>query len=140
MQELIKKLEQLLDKEEIDLKEVQNLKAEFSKKHIKGLKIDDYIGDYPTFMEPVILREKVKIGDDVLIGPNIYIGSNSIIGDYVEISNSIVLDNVTIGDNIKLVNCIITKGSKLNFSNFTDKNCILKGTANSIEDLNIIYF
>ncbi|KKK41072.1 hypothetical protein LCGC14_0632370 [marine sediment metagenome] len=140
MQELIKKLEQLLDKEEIDLKEVQNLKAEFLKKHIKGLKIDDYIGDYPTFMEPVILGEKVKIGDDVLIGPNIYIGSNSIIGDYVEISNSIVLDNVTIGDNIKLVNCVIAGGSKLNFSNFNEKNCILKGTANSIEELEMIYF
>ena len=140
MQELIKKLEQLLDKEKIDLAEVQNLKAELLKKHITGLKIDNYIGDYPTFMEPVILGEKVKIGDDVLIGPSIYIGTNSIIGDYVEISNSIILDNVTIGNNIKLVNCIIANGSKLNFSNFTEKNCILKGTAKSIEDLNIIYF
>jgi len=140
MKELIKKLEQLLDKEEIDLEVVQNIKAEFLKKHIKGLKIDNYIGDYPTFMEPVILGDKVKIGDDVLIGPKIYIGSNSIIGDYVEISNSIILDNVTIGENIKLVNCIVAKNSKLNFSNFTDKNCILKGTAKSIEELNIIYF
>lgn len=140
MEELIKKLEQLLENEEIDLKEVQTIKVEFLKKHMKGLKIDDYIGDYPTFLEPVILGEKVKIGDDVLIGPNIYIGSNSTIGDYVEISNSIILDNVTIGDNIKLVNCVIARSSQLNFSNFNEKNCILKGTANSIAELDIIYF
>ena len=140
MKELLQQLEILLIEKEINLAKIKQLKTKLLSDHIKGLKIDNYIGDYPTFMEPVILGDKVKIGDDVLIGPNIYIGSNSTIGDYVEISNSIIFNNVEIGHNIKLDNCIITKKTKLNFSNFTEKNCILKGSANSIEDLNIIYF
>ncbi|MFX1408059.1 MAG: hypothetical protein ACFFC9_14105 [Promethearchaeota archaeon] len=101
-------------------------------------KVDNYLGDYPTFIEPVYLEEKVKIGDDVLLGPNVYIGANSIIGDYVEISNSIVLDNVSIGDNFKLENCIITKNSKLSFSNLNINDSILAGSANSKQELRII--
>ncbi|MFW9874265.1 MAG: hypothetical protein ACFFG0_14260, partial [Candidatus Thorarchaeota archaeon] len=108
--------------------------------HIKGLKIENYIGDYPTFMEPVILGNKVKIGDDVLIGPRVYIGSNSEIDDYVEISNSIIFDEVKIGNNFKLDNCIIVKDSKLNFNNYSNKNCVLKGNANSLEELEVKSF
>ena len=129
MKELLKVIEQLLNDKEIDKKKIQELKNVFLKKHVKGLKIDNYIGDYPTFMEPVILGDKVKIGDDVLIGPNIYIGNNSEIGDYVEISNTIVFDNVKIGNNFKLDNCIIVKGCKLNFNNYSNKNCILNETS-----------
>ena len=138
MKELLNKIEQLLSEEKIEIMTIQELMTEFLRIHVKGLKIDNYIGDYPTFMEPVILGDNVMIGDDVLIGPNIYIGSNSDIGDYVEISNSIIYDNVKIGNNIKLDNCIIVKGCELNFNNYSNKNCILKGIANSKKDLKII--
>jgi len=100
--------------------------------------VNNYLGDYPTFIEPVHLEKNVKIGDDVLLGPNVYIGANSIIGDYVEISNSIVLDNVNIGENFKIENCIILKDSKLTFSNLNIRDSILAGSANSKEELRII--
>lgn len=103
-------------------------------------KIDKYIGDYPTFIEPVFLGKNVRIGDDVLIGPNVLIGDNSEIGDYVEVSNSIIFENAKIGENFKLENCIIIKDSSLNFSNFSFKNCILKGRSkskNEVEKFNI---
>ncbi|MFX0166170.1 MAG: hypothetical protein ACFFAG_09990 [Promethearchaeota archaeon] len=138
MKELLQQLEQLLNEQDLDLLKIQNLKAEILKNHIKGLRIENYIGDYPTFMEPVILGDSVKIGDDVLIGPRVYIGSNSEIEDYAEISNSIIFDNVKIGSNFKLDNCIIIKDSKLNFDNFNNRNCIIKGIVDSEEELEII--
>lgn len=138
MKELLKQLEQLLNEKDFDLLKIQELKTEILKNHVKGLKIENYIGDYPTFMEPVILGDKVKIGDDVLIGPKVYIGNDSEIEDYAEISNSIIFDNVKIGKNFKLDNCIIIKNSKLNFDNFSNKSCILKGIAESEEELEII--
>jgi NDP-sugar pyrophosphorylase family protein len=100
-------------------------------------KVDNYLGDYPTFIEPVYLETNVKIGDDVLLGPNVYIGANSSIGDYVEISNSIILDNASIGENFKLENCIIAKDSKFNFNNLNIKNAILIGSASSKNELTI---
>jgi len=138
MKELLKQLEQLLNEKDLDLLKIQELKTEILKNHIKGLKIENYIGDYPTFMEPVILGDSVKIGDDVLIGPKVYIGTDSVIEDYAEISNSIIFDNVKIGKNFKLDSCIIINNSKLNFDNFSSKNCILKGIAESEEELEII--
>ena len=138
MKELLKKIEQLLIEDQIETKMIIELMTELLKLHVKGLKIDNYIGDYPTFMEPVVLGDNVRIGDDVLIGPNIYIGNNSDIGDFVEISNSIIFDNVKIGNNIKLDNCIVAKDCKLNFNNYTNKNSILKGIANSKEELEVI--
>ncbi len=138
MKEILKQLEQLLNEKDFDLLKIQELKTEILKNHVKGLKIENYIGDYPTFMEPVILGDNVKIGDDVLIGPKVYIGNDSEIEDYAEISNSIIFDNVKIGKNFKLDNCIIVNNSKLNFDNFSNKNCILKGIAESEEELEII--
>ena len=138
MKEDLNKLEQLLSEKELDLEQIQELKSRLLTEHIRGLKIENYIGDYPTFMEPVILGDKVKIGDDVLLGPKVYIGSNSEIEDYAEISNSIIFDNVKIGKNFKLDNCIIIKNSILNFNNFSSKNSILKGTAETKEVLEII--
>jgi len=138
MKEILKQLEQLLNEKDLDLLKIQELKTEILKNHVKGLKIENYIGDYPTFMEPVILGDNVKIGDDVLIGPKVYIGNDSEIEDYAELSNSIIFDNVKIGKNFKLDNCIIIKNSKLNFDNFSNKNCILKGIAESEEELEII--
>ena len=137
MKEEIQKIEKLC--ENIDKIKDYNILTLFQNT-LKKLtnKINNYLGDYPTFIEPVYLEEKVKIGDDVLLGPNVYIGANSIIGDYVEISNSIVLDNVSIGENFKIENCIITKNSKFSFSNLNIKDSILVGSANSKQELRII--
>lgn len=138
MIEQLKELEQLLNEKDLDLSKIQELKTKILKNYVKGLRIENYIGDYPTFMEPVILGDKVKIGDDVLIGPRVFIGSNSEIEDYAEISNTIIFDNVKIGNNFKLDNCIIVKDTELNFDNFSNENCILKGIAESKEELTII--
>ena len=140
MKDLLKQLEKLLNEKDLDLLKIQELKTEILKNHIKGLKIENYVGDYPTFMEPVILGDSVKIGDDVLIGPRVYIGNHSEIEDYAEISNSIIFDKVKIGSNFKLDNCIIIKDSKLNFDNFSNTNGILKGVADSEDELEIISF
>ena len=140
---------------EIALKEIENLimnlknsepsnilelLSSFFKKYITRSHIDNYIGDYPTFIEPVYLEKNVKIGDDVLLGPNVYVGKNSVINDYGEISNTIILENVTLGKNFKLNSCIIERGSLFNFSNLNVRNCVLKGKSNSKEDLSQINF
>jgi NDP-sugar pyrophosphorylase family protein len=138
MEELLKQLELLLSEKDLNIIKIKEIKQLLLKEHILGLKIDNYIGDYPTFMEPVILGESVKIGDDVLIGPKVYIGNNSEINDYAELSNCIIFDDVKIGNNFKLDNCIILKNSKLNFDNFSSQNCILKGVAESKDELEII--
>lgn len=140
MKEKLEEIEELVNEIEVDILKLQNLFSNFLKQHLKGLIIENYIGEYPTFMEPVILGEKVKIGDDVLIGPYVYIGENSEIGNYAELSNTIIFDNVRVGDNIKLDNCIVTKNCKLNFYNSYIKNCILKGIANSEKEVLKIYF
>jgi NDP-sugar pyrophosphorylase family protein len=102
--------------------------------------IDNYIGDYPTFIEPVYLEENVKIGDDVLLGPNVYIGKNCEIGDYVEISNSILFNNVNVNENITIENCIIANGCKLNFTNEYLENAVLKGVSNSVSEIDKLGF
>lgn len=140
MKEKLEEIEELVNEIEVDIIKLQNLFSNYLKQHLKGLIIENYIGEYPTFMEPVILGEKVKIGDDVLIGPYVYIGENSEIGNYAELSNTIIFNNVRVGDNIKLDNCIIAKDCKLNFNNSNIKNCILKGIANSEKEVLKIYF
>ena len=140
MMKELEEIELLVNEIEVDIIKLQNLFPNFIKQHLKGLFIENYIGEYPTFMEPVILGEKVAIGDDVLIGPYVYIGKNSEIGNYVEISNTIIFDNVKIGENIKLDNCIIARNCKLNFNNSNIKNCILKGIATSEKEILKIYF
>jgi len=102
--------------------------------------IDKYIGDFPTFIEPVYLEKNVEIGDDVLLGPNVYIGANVKIGDYVELSNTIIFDGVTLGNNLKLENCIIAPKSLLNFENFKCTSTILSGKADSEKSLTKIPF
>jgi NDP-sugar pyrophosphorylase family protein len=138
MRENLKQLEELINEKDLDLTSIKELHSLLLKDYIIGLKIENYIGDYPTFMEPVILGDSVKIGDDVLIGPKVYIGNNCEIKDYAEISNSIIFDNVKIGKNFKLNNCIITGGSRFNFDNFSCNNCILKGSAETRDSLEII--
>jgi NDP-sugar pyrophosphorylase family protein len=109
---------------------------------IKSLtnQIENYVGDYPTFIEPVYLEENVKLGDDVLLGPNVYVGKNCEIGNYVEISNSILLDNVTINENIKLENCIIAAECVMNFTNVSFNNLLIKGVSDSQNGLQKLNF
>ncbi|TFG01730.1 MAG: NDP-sugar synthase, partial [Promethearchaeota archaeon] len=102
--------------------------------------VDNYIGDFPTFIEPVHLGKNVKIGDDVMIGPNVYIGDNCEIGDYVELANTILFDHVVLGENFTLENCIIAPNSKLRFNNLKAFASILKGEADSVESAQIFSF
>ena len=97
--------------------------------------IDNYIGDFPTFIEPVYLENNVEIGDDVLLGPNVYVGADVKIGDYVELSNTIIFDDVTLGNNFKLEKCIIAPKTHLNFENFKCNSTILSGKVDSEKDL-----
>ncbi|KKM68933.1 hypothetical protein LCGC14_1455930 [marine sediment metagenome] len=141
MEKDLEKIKKIIDEiKENQTSEINDLLTRFLRTSLKRSKIDNFIGDYPTFIEPVFLEENVKIGDDVLLGPNVYIGANSEIGNYVEISNTIIFENVIIGENFKLVNCIVDKNSVFEFSNLNVKNCILKGSANSEENLNKIDF
>lgn len=109
---------------------------------IKSLsnQIENYVGDYPTFIEPVYLEENVKLGDDVLLGPNVYVGKNCEIGNYVEVSNSILLDNVKVNENIKLENCIIAADCVMNFTNVSFNNLLIKGVSDSQDGLQKLNF
>ena len=98
-------------------------------------RVDKFIGDYPTFIEPVYLEDNVKIGDDVLLGPNVYVGKNSEIKDYVELSNTILLNNVTIGENFKLENCIVLENCSLDFKDLNLKKSIIIRSASSKSEL-----
>jgi len=141
MEKDLKEIENLIERpENSDLNKIPDLIRSFFKNNITHSKIDNFIGDYPTFIEPVYLERNVKIGDDVLLGPNVYIGSGSEIEDYVEISNTIIFKKVRIGKNFKLTNCIIGKECVFNFSNLNVRNCILIDSANSEENLNRINF
>ena len=134
MKEELVKIEELIGNfDDLDKSNIKELMQKFFAK--LSNRVEKYIGDYPTFIEPVFLGENVKIGDDVLLGPNVYIGGNSEIQDYDEISNTIIFDNVTIGQNFKLENCIVAKNSSLKFKNLNKKNSVLIGTANSKDEL-----
>lgn len=135
------------------LNEIKNSVSDFNQINLINIKksflsllksltnrIEQYIGDYPTFIEPVYLEENVRIGDDVLLGPNVYVGKNCEIGDYVEISNSILLENVKISENIKLENCIVIANCAMNFTNASFNNLLIKGVSDSQNDLQKLSF
>ncbi len=134
MKEELIKIEKLIGNfDTIEKSDVKELMQKFFSK--LGNRLENYVGDYPTFIEPVYLGDNVKIGDDVLLGPNVYIGANSEIQNYVEMSNTIIFENVTIGENFKLENCVIGKDSSLNFKNLDMKNSVLIGEAKSKDEL-----
>jgi len=131
---------------EKDLEEIKkkidnegNLSSEeltnFLSKNILSNRIEEYIGDYPTFIEPVVLGKNVIIGDDVLLGPNVYIGDNCEIGDYDEISNSIIFNNVKLGEIFKLDHCVVVENSKLTFKGLDLTHCLLNGEAETKNNL-----
>jgi len=132
-EELIKIEELIRNFNNIEKSDIKELMQKFFSK--LGNRLENYVGDYPTFIEPVYLGDNVKIGDDVLLGPNLYIGANSEIQDYVEMSNTIIFENVIIGENFKLENCVVAKNSSLNFKNLDMKNSALIGEASSIDEL-----
>ncbi|MBY9014711.1 MAG: hypothetical protein KGD68_03380 [Candidatus Lokiarchaeota archaeon] len=139
MKEELVKIEELIRSfDDIDKSDIKGLMQRFFTK--LSNRLENYVGDYPTFIEPVYLEDNVKIGDDVLLGPNVYIGANSLIQDYVEISNTIIFDNVKIGQNFKLENCIVAKDSSFNFKNLNIKSSVLIGAANSKDELQSIKF
>ncbi|MFX0039913.1 MAG: hypothetical protein ACFFCY_13500 [Promethearchaeota archaeon] len=136
MKNELKEIEKIISSLELNSQgQIQDLLINFLRTYLYQSKIDSYIGDYPTFIEPVYLEDNVKIGDDVLIGPNVYIGKNVEINNYVEISNSIVFDNTVISENIKLDNCIIGKNSSLSCKNTQIENCVIIGNVKTKEEL-----
>ncbi len=136
MKESLKEIEKVINNIELNSQsQMKVLLMNFLKNHLKKSKIDNFIGDYPTFIEPVYLETDIKIGGDVLLGPKVYIGKNCEIKDYVEISNTIILDNVTIGENIKLDSCIIGKNTILNLANLNIDNCVVIGEVSNKEEL-----
>ncbi|MFX1259496.1 MAG: hypothetical protein ACFFAN_16705 [Promethearchaeota archaeon] len=140
MKEVLKRIEEfIVDEEKIDTLKAQELLSNFLKE-IRGLHVKDYIGDYPTFIEPIYIGNNVKIGDDVLIGPNVYIGENSEIGDYGEISNAVIFNNVKIGNNIKLDMCIVLKNTILNVNNMNFEKSIIIGQSDLKENFKKISF
>ncbi|NVM47041.1 MAG: NDP-sugar synthase, partial [Candidatus Lokiarchaeota archaeon] len=136
MKKDLKEIEKIVSDLELNSQvQIREMLSNFLQTHLTRNKIDKFIGDYPTFIEPVHLEENVKIGDDVLLGPNVYIGKNSDIKDYVEISNSVLFDNVIIGENIKLDNCIIGKNALLSCENISVDNCVIVGNVRTKEEL-----
>ena len=141
MKEALRDIEKVIKNLELNSQsQILELLNNFLKNNLKKSKIDTFIGDYPTFIEPVYLEENVKIGDDVLLGPNVYIGKDSKIKDYVEISNSIIFDSTLIGNNIKLDNCIIGKNTLLSCENINVDNCVIVGNVRTKEELHKIMY
>ena len=134
MKEELTKIEELIGNfENIEKSKIKEIMQKLFSK--LSNRLENYVGDYPTFIEPVYLEDNVKIGDDVLIGPNVYIGANSEIPDYVELSNTVIFENVIIGENFKLENCIVAKNSCFNFKNMSMKNSLLIGETSSKDEL-----
>ena len=141
MKKSLEEIEKLISKKEFNIERVRAVQINFIKNELRGQHcVDKYIGDFPTFIEPVHLGSNIKIGDDVLIGPNVYIGDNCEIGDYGIIMNTIIFNNVKLGENFKLENCIIARDSKLTFNNFKAFSCILMGDAYTVKNLKKIPF
>ena len=136
MKNNLREIEKIISNIELNSQEqIRELLINFLRTHIKRSKTDNYIGDYPTFIEPVYLEDNVKIGDDVLLGPNVYIGKNVEINNYVEISNSIIFDNTKVGENIKMDNCIIGNNTLIDIKNVNLDHCVLIGNVKTKEDL-----
>ncbi len=137
MKDILESIKDLIvNKENLTIEEFKRSLKHFLNNNITKNRIKEYIGDFPSIIEPVFIGDNVTIGDDVLLGPNVYIGDNSVIGDYDEISNSIIFNNVRLGEIFKLDYCIVDKDSEFNFNNLTLKNCILSGKTTNKKDLN----
>jgi len=95
-----------------------------NQRFMKGIEIAEIEGEYPTLIEPVIIKKGIKIGDNVLIGPNVIIGEDCEVLDNSELSNTILFKRVVITKEIKLNNCIVEEGIILP-DKFKAKNCLI---------------
>lgn len=91
---------------------------------LKGLTIEGYIGDYPTFIEPVFLKPGIKIGDTVLLGPNAYIDEGCDLGAFTELANVILSKNVKTGKLTKLRWCVVDANIELP-EKYEAQNCFI---------------
>ena len=103
--------------------ELKNLLKSISSK-LRGLTIEGYIGDYPTFIEPVFLKPGIKIGDTVLLGPNAYLDEGCDLGTFTELANVILSKNGKAGKLTKLVWCVVDANVTLP-ENFEANNCFI---------------
>lgn len=104
--------------------------------NLKGLTIEGYQGDFPTFIEPVCLTSGVEIGDTVLLGPNVIIDKKCQLGDFCELSYTILFKGVNLGKYCKLNWCIVDDNTNLP-QNFEAKDAyISKNDKGEIEILN----
>jgi len=100
---------------------------------LKGLVIDGYIGDYPTFIEPVYLKPGVKIGDTVLLGPNVIIDEGCDLGAWTELGNVILSKNVVTGKLTKLKWCVVDSDITLPENFNADNSFITKNESGKLE-------
>ena len=108
MNETLEKIENLISETNINTEKLREIQINFMKKELKALHcVDKFLGDFPTFIEPVHLGIDVKIGDDVLLGPNVYIGDNCEIGNSSHLTNGVVGDNERVLENTALDNQLI---------------------------------
>ncbi|MHA1250542.1 MAG: sugar phosphate nucleotidyltransferase [Candidatus Helarchaeota archaeon] len=117
----------------INLKDIIKMNA----KYLKGLKIEGYIGDYPTFIEPVRLQPGVEIGDTALLGPNVIIGKKCKLGAFCELANTIVFENVILGRECKLNWCIVDENVRLPEKYSAKNKFITSGSDQTIKEYEI---
>ena len=133
--EIIKNLIKPDDGEKLNLSLIEET-IEYVGKNLRGLIIEGYQGDFPTFIEPISLTSGVEIGDTVLLGPNVLIDKECVLGDYCELSNTILFNGVTLGKYCKLNWCIVDENLILP-QNFEAKRAyISKNDKGEIESLN----
>lgn len=101
--------------------------------NLEGLCIEGYIGDFPTFIEPVFLNHGVKIGDTVLLGPNVLIDKECSLGDFCELSNTILFEGVSLEKYCKLNWCIVDQGLTLPQKFIAKKAFITKNVKGEIQ-------
>jgi len=134
MSELDKNIQKLIlkAKETGNLRDLNTLLKENSRS-LKGLVIDGYIGDYPTFLEPVFLKPGVKIGDTVLLGPNAYIAEGCELGAFSELANVIFSKNVITGKLTKLRFCVVDQDITLPDNFQVNNSFITKDKTGTLE-------
>ncbi|MGQ4875345.1 MAG: sugar phosphate nucleotidyltransferase [Promethearchaeia archaeon] len=117
----------------INLKDIIKMNA----RYLKGLKIEGYIGDYPTFIEPVRLQPGVEIGDTALLGPNVIVGKKCKLGAFSELANTIIFDNAILGRECNLNWCIVDENVRLPEKYSAKNKFITSGSDQTIKEYEI---
>ncbi|MFX1276213.1 MAG: hypothetical protein ACFFBP_04595 [Promethearchaeota archaeon] len=124
------------DEEKVNLTSIKEI-LKFIGNSLRGLTIEGYKGDFPTFIEPVFLTPGIEIGDTVLLGPNVLLGKECKLGDFCELSNTILFNGVSLGKYCKLKWCIVDQYLNLP-QKFEAKEAYI--TKNAKGDIEILYF